>query len=71
MRPERPDLIQVPPARFRMLPFVLAGLALWVVGLVVLLVGDFGTTARDVALAGILLGGPLAWWARRMDSRLP
>lgn len=69
-RPERDALIQVPPARFRLLPFVLGGLALWTVALVVLLVADLGTTARDVALAGIAFGGLLAWWAHRMDRRL-
>lgn len=69
--PERPPLIQLPPARFRMLPFVLAGTALWVVALVVLLVAGADSTARDVAIAGIGLGVPLAWWSRRMDARLP
>lgn len=54
-----------------MLPFILAGTALWVVALVVLLVAGADSTARDVAIAGIVLGVPLAWWARRMDARLP
>lgn len=69
-RPGRPAPIEIPPARFRLLPFVAAGTALWLVALVVLLVGDFGTAARDVAIAGIALGAPLAWWAHRMDRRL-
>ena len=69
-RPERPAPIEIPPARFRLLPFVAAGTALWLLALLILLLGDFGTTARDVALAGIALGFPLAWWAQRMDRRL-
>lgn len=69
-RPERPAPIEIPPARFRLLPFVAGGTAVWLLALLVLLLGDFGTTARDVALAGIALGLPLAWWAHRMDGRL-
>lgn len=65
------SLVHVPPARVRMLPVILAGMALWIVALAAFLLGDRGATARDVAIAGIALGLPLATWARRMDRHLP
>lgn len=54
-----------------MVPFALAGTALWALALLVINVGDLGTTARDTALAGIATGVLLTLWSHRMDRKLP
>ena len=63
----------LPPARVRLVPIALAGLALWIIGLVVITLSDFGNMARDVALVGCglgILGLPIAqWFDRRSTAR--
>nr|NLD40327.1 hypothetical protein [Actinomycetales bacterium] len=59
----------MPAARVRMLRLSLAGLAAWVVGLVLVLVLDLGTLARDIALTGAALGVLACIWAVRADVR--
>ncbi len=53
-----------------MVPLTLVGLGLWLVALVVVLVRGASPDARDITLAGIVLGVLLLAWAVRMDRRL-
>ncbi|MDO5494607.1 MAG: hypothetical protein Q4G64_02725 [bacterium] len=59
----------MPVARVRMVPLALGGLALWAIGLLVILIFDLGTLARDIAIVGAALGLIATAWAERADSR--
>lgn len=59
----------MPAAKVRMLPISLAGLALWIVGLILVLVLQLGTLARDIALTGAGLGVLAAIWAVQADAK--
>lgn len=59
----------MPVARVRMVPLALGGLALWAIGLLVILIFDLGTLARDIAIVGTVLGLIATAWAVRADSR--
>jgi hypothetical protein len=54
----------------RLVPITLAGIALWVVALVVFLAVDASASARDTAIAGVALGLLGLAWPRRMDRKL-
>ncbi|NLI19118.1 MAG: DUF2530 domain-containing protein [Actinomycetales bacterium] len=69
MTDQRP-LRELPPARVRLVPITLAGIALWVVALVVFLAVDASASARDTAIAGVALGLLGLAWSRRMDRKL-
>lgn len=64
-----PDAVPMPAARVRMTPIALSGLALWLIGLVLVLVLDFGDLARDIAIVGAGLGVVALAWALYTDRR--